>query len=36
MIKDVAERVKTDRAIIGQIENIKGHEWVRVIEAEIK
>jgi hypothetical protein len=31
-IKEVVEAIKADEEIMGQIERIKSHEWVRVIE----
>ena len=32
MIKEVVERIKSDRAVKEQIARIKNHEWVKVIE----
>ena len=33
-IKEVVEAIKADEEIMGLIERIKGHEWVRVVERE--
>ncbi len=35
-IKEIIEEIKADEEIMGLIERIKSHEWVRVIEGEIK
>ena len=32
MIKEVVERIKSDKAIKEQIEEIKSHSWVKIIE----
>jgi hypothetical protein len=32
VIKEVVERIKSDGRIKEQIEKIKNHEWVRIIE----
>ncbi len=32
IIKEVVEAIKEDEEIMGLIERIKSHEWVRVIE----
>jgi len=32
VIKEVVEGIKSDRAIMGQIERVKNHEWVKIIE----
>jgi len=31
-IKEVVEAIKEDEEIMGSIERVKGHEWVRVVE----
>ena len=32
IIKEVVEAIKADKEIMGLIDRIKSHEWVRVIE----
>jgi len=32
VIKEVVERIKSDKAIKEQIEEIKSHSWVKIIE----
>ncbi len=32
VIKEVVEEVKKDINVVKEIEKIKGHEWVRVVE----
>ena len=34
-VKEVVERIKSDRAIKREIERIKTHEWVKMIEGEV-
>jgi len=35
VVKEVVERIKSDRAIKREIERIKNHEWVKMIEGEV-
>jgi len=32
VIKEVVEKIKGDREVMDEIEQIKGHEWVRIVE----
>lgn len=36
IIKEVFERIKNDKRIVEQIEKIKGHKWVKVVEGREK
>jgi hypothetical protein len=35
VIKEAVERIKSDKKVKSEIEKIKSHEWVRVIETEV-
>jgi hypothetical protein len=35
VVKEVVERIKSDRAIKREIERINTHEWVKMIEGEV-
>lgn len=34
VIKGVVEKIKNDGKVMGEIERIKRHEWVKVVEGE--